>query len=318
MMALAAGLAWAPYSALAACVGGAPNGALQGGEDCDDGTLPSDCCSDTCTFIAQGTLCDDFNDCSKSTKCDGSGECGGGTNNPGTCRKRDDETGAPVNCIVYTCAGKACDASQPVMDICDDMNPCSEDICLDPATDSCDPIHPPIPAGSPCNSDNDACTIEECDAGGVCVYDSTISCPDSNPLDCVDRLCDIETGSCVNVDEAKGKTCTSDNNTCTQDECNARGDCKHYKLPAGTPCDDGNFCTGGEQCNATKVCGGGTFAGVPINENQACNDTNICTDSLCLSGACTATACRVGGCPACSSTCNTTLPGCGCSLNSGG
>ena len=316
---LGMGLVVTPRAAVAACVGGGPDGILQSGEQCDAGTLnPTDCCTDTCTFVAQGVLCDDLNDCSKNTKCDGSGECAGGTSQAGTCRKRDGVTGDPVNCIVYTCNGKACDVSQPVADICSDSNPCTTDICVDPTTDTCDPVHPPLGDGAPCDSDFNACTLEECDALGVCNYQSTISCPDANLLDCTATLCDTQTGSCATEPEQKGKACASDNNTCTQDECNSRGDCKHFKLAAGTPCDDGNFCTGGEQCDSYKVCGGGVYAGAPVNEGVACNDTNICTDSACNNGACTVTNCRVGTCPVCSSTCNTTMPSCGCANGSGG
>lgn len=315
---LAMGVILTPRAAHAACSGGAPNGQLQAGEQCDEGTLPNDCCTDQCAFVVQGTFCDDFNDCSKSTRCDGSGECGGGSSQAGTCRKRDADTGDPVNCITYTCVNKACDASQPVEDLCDlDDNPCTEAVCLDPAEDLCDPVEPPLPAGAPCDSDNDACSVEECSALGACAFQNYINCPDSDPLDCTAHLCDVQSGSCITEDEPKSKTCTSDNNSCTEDECNARGDCKHFKLSAGTPCDDNNICTGGEQCDGNKVCGGGVYAGAPVNQGAACNDTNICTNSFCQSGTCAATSCRVGSCPQCSTTCNTTLPSCGCVNGSG-
>ncbi|MCC6874048.1 MAG: lamin tail domain-containing protein [Sandaracinaceae bacterium] len=61
-------------------------------------------------------------------------------------------------------------------------------------------------------------------------------------------------------------------------------------IPAGGSCEDGNLCTGGETCNASGACGGGS----PIS----CNDGNVCTTDSCAP----ATGCVSA--PAPGTTCN--------------
>ncbi len=52
------------------------NGAVDGGEQCDDGnTLDGDCCSSTCQFEASGTACDPDDDICTDDICDGAGMC---------------------------------------------------------------------------------------------------------------------------------------------------------------------------------------------------------------------------------------------------
>src|SRR5262245_11773936 len=61
----------------AACVGGAPNGIDELGEQCDFGNDPNDCCDDNCNFLAVGSACDDYDVCSINTTCDSEGQCSG-------------------------------------------------------------------------------------------------------------------------------------------------------------------------------------------------------------------------------------------------
>jgi hypothetical protein len=283
---LCAALIATPSLAQTLCVGGAENGNLEAGEQCDGNGDLNDCCTGNCTFAPDNTLCDDNNDCSVNTKCDASGDCGGGSGAPnGThCRQRD-TSGNPENCMEYLCQGKAC-TDEVVYDPCDDDDPCTQDICTDPATQTCSESHPTLPEESPCDSDDDVCTVETCDALGECVQQSTIDCSTQTPPPgvCEFYACDPSDGSCDLQDKPKGTSCTSDNNDCTDDECNARGDCKHFGVPAGTQCSDGNACTIGEQCNAHKTCGPANtqYAGSPPNDGRACpDDGNPCTNDYC-------------------------------------
>ena len=116
---------------------------------------------------------------------------------------------------------------------CSDSNPCT--------IDSCDPdagcLNSPAMDNSVCD-DGNFCTADDKCVAGVCVGPIPLSCDDFNP--CTDDSCDPATG------------CTQENNE--------------------APCEDGMFCTVGEQCE------GGLCAGsVPMT----CDDFNPCTDDSC-------------------------------------
>ena len=64
-----------------------------------------------------------------------------------------------------------------------------------------------------------------------------------------------------------------DRNPCTQDVCNAAGQCAHN--PVAGPCDDGDDCTLNDTCSAGRCVGG---------EQRACNDGNPCTADSCIPG----------------------------------
>ncbi|HZR82809.1 MAG TPA: hypothetical protein VFD92_17065 [Candidatus Binatia bacterium] len=285
---LATALLLTPALARATCVGGSPNGTLESGEQCDGGSDATDCCTDSCTFAADNTACDDHNDCSVNSKCDASGDCGGGTAAPNgsTCRQRNVD-GSPADCKTYLCDAKAC-TSTVTSDPCSDGNACTQDTCTDPTTNppTCSPSHPALPPDSPCDTDANACTVEKCDASVQCVLYTTVDCSNASPAPgvCEFYSCNPSSGACVLGDKPKGTSCTSDGNDCTDDECNSRGDCKHFAVNAGHLCSDGNPCTIGEQCNGNKVCGpaGTSYEGTPGNAGGSCaDDNNVCTYDYC-------------------------------------
>ena len=73
------------------------NGALEPGEDCDDGgTAGGDCCAADCSFEAAAASCDDGDACTLSDACDGAGICVGG--GPPDCDDGD------------ACTAESCDA----------------------------------------------------------------------------------------------------------------------------------------------------------------------------------------------------------------
>ncbi len=100
----------------------------------------------------------------------------------------------------------------------------------------------------------------------------------------------FETPSCVGV--ADGETC-DDGNDCTgNDQCLAEA-CTGDPVPLnGTGCDDSNPCTAGDQCNAGTCAGNAAAA-----DGQACDNGDPCTHAdTCASGSCTTSPGPLAGC----------------------
>lgn len=147
-----------------------------------------------------------------------------------------------------------------------------EDLCDAPGTSGCGAgvINPaPAPASTDITrcDDDDACTIDTCEAGvctftpiecddgdlcttdecvlGVCVF-TTVDCNDDDA--CTEDSCDPATGECVNT----LIVICDDEDACTDDTCNPMtGECEY------TPnyvCDDGDPCTEDTCDPATGEC----------------------------------------------------------------
>ncbi len=113
------------------------NGALEAGEQCDDGNLTSgDCCSSTCQSEPEGNACASDGAVCTEDRCDGAGACA--------------HVASPLGTICRAAAG-ACDAAES----CDGMN------------DECPP-DAPQPNDTPC-SDGLFCNGPEICQGGVCL-----------------------------------------------------------------------------------------------------------------------------------------------------
>ena len=115
------------------------NGDLDAGEECDDNNgVDGDCCSSTCTFEVEGATCaSDDNQCTFDV-CDGAGTCG-----------HVDHTGActdPSGCGTGTCASGSC------------------------------VITTPAAAGTSCDRDASACTLDTCDDSGICTAGAALDC----------------------------------------------------------------------------------------------------------------------------------------------
>ncbi len=298
--------------ALGACGSGSP-------VTCDDSNV---CTGDSCdsasgcvfTDSAMGTSCADGNLCNGDETCDGAGTCASGTAldcddmNPCTADACDPTGGCThtpvamgVGCddgnactTATTCDGAGtCGSGSAV--VCDDMNPCTADMC-DPALGCANTA---IPSGTSCD-DGDACTSgTTCDGSGACGGGSAVTCPDDgNP--CTAAACDSATG-CATTSVAMGTSCDDgdpctaasmcdgmgscgggttvscdDMNPCTADACDGSGGCTHTPL-TGTACDDGDACTSATTCDASGTCGGGT--------TMSCDDGNACTMDACDSAA---------------------------------
>ena len=88
------------------------------------------------------------------------------------------------------------------------------------------------------------------------VIDAPCSTPDGGPCCETNEHCD-------------------DGNDCTTDTCNADGTCTHTSRPANTPCDDGMFCNGSDQCDSAGNCT--LHAGDPCSTGNECSTT--CNES---------------------------------------
>jgi hypothetical protein len=299
-----------------------------GGEavSCDDGNIcTSDACDaqNGCTFAPIAGGCDDGNPCTVGDQCQ-AGQC---------------QAGTPIDCA--------------------DDNPCTKDACVDGGCSH------QVLDGVSCNDGNE-CTKNDLCVQGVCTGEGNEACclkdgdcDDGN--DCTKDVCLLETGQCVSqAAPMNGLSCNADSNGCTAGDFCSNGqcqvgtpvDCSGFDLPCqkgvcaktgvqtykcnlevveqGTPCEDGQFCTENDSCDAAGACiggntvncsqaGGGCVEGTcnevtdkcegdPVANGTACNaDDNGCTagdscqDGNCVSGAAASCAwlddaCSVGVC----------------------
>lgn len=123
--------------------------------------------------------------------------------------------------------------------------------------------------------DADPCTVDTCDADGICA--NAAKCTGDQPL-----CCDGECGQCC------GKADCDDQIDCTDDECFA-GFCTN--TPGSCPNDT-------DYCSAT-----GCVPREQCSVDGDCADTDPCTTDSCVNHLCTHTTCPDGG---------TCCPGQGC------
>lgn len=213
--------------------------------------------------LPNGTACDDHNDCTPSSACQG-GVCTGSNPAPdGTaCQQGSDlcTTGA-------VCQGGSCTGGSPI--VCTPPSPCYIVIgACDPSTGVC--AFSQKADDAECD-DGDACTLDDYCAAGRCIPSSTVQCTAKDNCH-VAGTCDAATGLCDDP-----------------------------PAPEGSPCDDGNLCTQPGTCSA-GVCMGGLPIACPkpdeCHEPADCDpsigtcDYKVKADgSPCPNGACQAGSC---------------------------
>lgn len=178
--------------------------------------------------------CDDAEECTADL-CDAGGRCVH-TAVDGSCDDGDPCTGPDA------CDGGACRA--PALECGDDADPCTEPRCL---------------AGVGCAlvcRDSPACATE-------CVGDAGCDDGDSESVD----LCHV--GPCASACTHFWPRC-DDQNECTVDRPDERGDCVHVPLD-GVGCDDGDPCTAGDAC----------VRGACVGPALDCQDGSPCTIDTC-------------------------------------
>lgn len=210
-------------------------------------------------------------------------------------------------CLEFVCEPqRGCVERARVGQSCDDGNACTQgDACS--ATGTC------LPGGlwTNCDDLND-CTDDLCLAGFGCTHIPIANCQQCNvTADCSQQTCqqvNCVRGQCRYIAEPAGFSC-ADSDVCNgQEVCTGNGVCVSL---GPFNCDDGNPCTD-DGCDAQLGC---THAANSLN---SCNDTDPCTvgdhcsaegfcvgdpypclnDTTCLDYSCVA----VGGAPTCTAT----------------
>jgi len=268
---------------------GAPNGIIDGDEQCETGP----CCTAKCELKSAATVCRP----SADGTCDPAESCGEQAPAVDAACPADVVAADGTSCddgdfcnVDEVCTGGVCGGGAP--NTCDDANDCTEDSCNEGA-DSC--RYTKARNGSSCE-DGSACTSDDTCGNGVCLGGTPTVCEDDNS--CTDDSCDADTGGCVftnntapcddgqfcTVDDVcAGGTCggapnaCGDDDACTTDSCDEETDsCGHGSVADGTPCDDGQFCTVDDVCTGGVCVGGGP---------NSCDDANDCTEDSCNEGA---------------------------------
>jgi Tol biopolymer transport system component len=218
---------------------------------CDDANV---CTTDSCSLalgclhLANSSPCDDANRCTENDLCIGT-VCAGVPVSVDDRNSCTDDSCTPLGGVVHVtrpdgavCTdGDRCTANdQCIAGTCvgapvtlDDGNPCTDDSC----SPTVGVVHTPKPDGLRCN-DGDPCTANDACVAGTCA------------------------GAPIEVD---------DGNPCTDDFCTPAGGIVHANKPDGAACNDGNRCTGNDQCSS------GACVGTPV----PVDDGNFCTDDAC-------------------------------------
>ncbi|MBM4353403.1 MAG: hypothetical protein FJ109_06335 [Deltaproteobacteria bacterium] len=167
-----------------------------------------------------------------------------------------------------------------------------------------------------CN-DSVACTVDKCTPVGCKHVPGDGLCDDGT--DCTLDLCGE--GGCVSIPQ--DLEC-GDSNPCTDDVCAAGDGCLNPAVTDGTGCDDGDACTGADQC-ILGVCAGDVPACgdclddsdcLPFEDGDACNGVPTCQAFdgafACKTDPASVVVCPKDGLPQCqASACNPDTGECG-------
>lgn len=309
--------------------------------ECDDGNLCTDdaCAAGTCQNVNNAIACDDGDQCTSGDVC-GGGLCagtpvadGGACDDGDLCTENDECNGGicagtAIDCssLDDACNVGVCNAGTGVCEAnpinesgpCDDGDPCtSADTCT---LGVC--AGTAIGDGGACD-DGDLCTENDQCTAGVCAGTAV----DCSTLDdgCNVGQCNPADGLCEQIVINEGSPC-DDGDFCTENDTCSLGVCAGTQIPENGACDDGDACTLNETCvggvcTGTPVdCSGqngqctvgvcnsmtGLCSADPINEGNACDDSDACTQNdTCTAGVCAGTAtdcssldgpCSVGQC----------------------
>ena len=240
---------------------------------CDAMTPGEEVCDgadNDCDGVTDDVACDDGNDCTADA-CDAETGC---THEALTGTSCDD---GDVCTLADHCALGACGGT---LINCDDGNPCT--------TDACEPTGGCVYTfnGASCD-DGDPCTVADQCKQGAC-QGFAIDCDCDTDTDCLaledgdvcngTLVCDTGTlphecvvapGTVIECPEPEGVDAP-----CLEATCHPlSGECSFAPVNDEDPCEDGNLCTLGDHCQ-----GGACAPGAPIS---TCNDGNPCTSDSC-------------------------------------
>ncbi|MBI5610249.1 MAG: hypothetical protein HY902_15335, partial [Deltaproteobacteria bacterium] len=238
----------APGYAGAACDGCAPGlvGYPNCGTPCTDDAGCDDanpCTDDACSAGVSCVHLAGDGTCTDGEFCTGGDACVAGTCKPGTASPCDDKNActadscdSKLGCVYLASAATSCEDGDP----CTMAETCSGTTCGGGKPTNCD--------------DGNLCSTDSCDSAvpGGCVYE-----PSGLVCELGDPCSEIATCTDLACTSASAKNC-DDGNDCTVDACLATsGQCTHQPGSANAPCDDHDFCTTGDACNAQGQCGAG-------------------------------------------------------------
>ncbi|MCG8670523.1 MAG: DUF4215 domain-containing protein, partial [Pseudomonadales bacterium] len=170
------------------------DGIVQPSEDCDDSnTEDGDCCSMSCEYESNGSLCDDGDVCTDDT-CDGAGTCNG-TNNSAPCDDGNFCNGAD------TCSGGTC--SSHAGDPC--AGPDGDGDCAESCDEGSDTCTAADPDASACD-DGDFCNGTETCSSGVCTNSTGDPCAGPDGDNNCAESCDEGADACT-ADDPNGSAC---------------------------------------------------------------------------------------------------------------
>ncbi|MEE9297113.1 MAG: proprotein convertase P-domain-containing protein, partial [Phycisphaerae bacterium] len=197
-------------------------------EDCDDGNACTidECLDGECfnTPAPLSTSCEADEDLCTIDHCDGNGAC-------------------------VTFDNVVCQSPDP---------PCEGGEVCNPVSGVCDPL-PDAPLSTPCEADEDLCTIDHCDGNGACVTFDNVVCQPPDPPCEGGEVCNPVSGVCDPLPDAPLSTpCEGDGNVCTGEHCDGGGNCVPFP-PGDLNCDDGDPCNGLETCDPILGCQPGIF-----------------------------------------------------------
>ncbi len=286
--------------------------------NCDDGNL---CTNDICD-VNFGCLpkqynvtpCEDGDPCTEGDTCNG-GKCESGQSK---CECKDDLGCAKFNasnkCLGnFKCVGEVPNTQcqfDPKTKVVVDTS--KDNVC---SVSSCDPktgkiavfnfVGPQCNTGKPCEvngfcakgatqsvcegdakvcDDGNECSDDTCDNAAVdptkpCVFNTKIF----DAKGCIGDKCHFNQVCASGVCVGSAETC-DDKNTCTLDSCDPKTGCVYAAKATGTPCDDGDNCTGDPAVPAASQ--DGCKAGVCVGGGpKDCSDAALCTDDSCDSAA---------------------------------
>lgn len=222
--------------------------------------------------ISSQIACGDSNQCTADICDDNTGVCQFNNLPLGTACQTDADA-----CTVQHCNGSGVCVVQSTTSCPGPANSCDGGTVCNPTTGACDNL-PDVAAGTACDRDSNACTLDVCNGSGMCVASTSVTCPGpTGPCD-GGKVCNPGSGACVDAaDPSAGTACNTDGDLCTLDQCNGTGSCvlaSTFSCPGPMgPCD------GGKVCNP----GTGTCVDAPDPAaGTACNtDSNLCTIDHC-------------------------------------
>ena len=221
------------FSLTGSAVSHCNDGVLDTGELCDPAIAGAVCCTATCSFVNDGTTCDDDNKCTNADSCQ-TGVCGG----TAVVCPTPDQCHTAGSCDTST--GSCTNPAKTDGATCNDSDKCTQtDTCVSGSCKGGNPVICPTPdqchtAGT-CNTGTGLCSNPAkannvaCDDGNKCTQTDTCqsgACSGSSPVVCaaLDQchtvgICDSVTGACSNPNKFDGASCSDGLGSCQGGTC---------------------------------------------------------------------------------------------------